>query len=518
MNLNEHLAEPRSGPSGADVVGETIAALVVGADERGVANQAILLLQTTGAIVAAQTVSAATTERLGRALDRIQLLELDPALGEVRVTALDLAQVVHAGWCLEDELLELMAQGRLAEAEQLGRRVNENGPLTDMHGRRLSMALHQLAGSDEEILRSLRLPRAVTARFGLPDFDPAHQVDAFDATAWLAEVLAPLRHLDRIERAMVLRSEAERWQVNHVELVGYPDSPPKGMTRAEWLAAVDATEQRVAAIRDALIEGEGWPSLSSVPARLDGAGNAFTLKADGTGDFATFEQAMAAIPSGARLAIAPGHYRLGGLISRTLDIFGDGPAGSVVFEGEFQSVFPVMAIGGSLRNLSIRNTGGADRYGLWITSGELLVEECEISSQGDAAVFVSGNGASPRFQGCRLSGPSAYGLLLRDATARLESCMVSGGARAGAAVEHGGSLELVACTVERNSGVGIEVDSTSVAQVWNCRIEGNGRSGVAARPAASVRITDSTITGNGTPQIHASAQAKVFLDGEPFLG
>jgi hypothetical protein len=475
-------------------IGGAINALTIGAQERENANMAIKALQTSSAIASALQIAEATLQKLGVALVTLDRSPAAPGFEDLRETVLDLTRLVSDVWSGETVVLELMAEGRLGDATEIGEAINSTEPQEQVLSRSLIRALHEMATQQPAVFAALGLKNATLVGWGFPNPDSQPQLDA---DQWLAELLENLGELDRVERGAALRGEAESWQVHHQDLTARRDDLLKEMTPETWFAGLRDASARVEAIAAHLTGPEGWESVAAVPANFPGSGQSFILAADGSGDFTSLEDAVAAIPSGARLAVRPGRYTLGTLISKTLEIVGDGPVESIVFESGFHSVIPVSALGGVMRGLTVRNTGGPDRYGLWISAGEATIEGCVIESAGDAAVHITGS-AAPTIRSCRLGGSAKHGILLRaGASATVEHSSITGFEETGAMLEASTSLTVRGCHVTGNGRAGLAVAPDAFLEAENCQIAGNRGPGIVAMPGAKAWLWDCGIRGNG---------------------
>ncbi|MGI9254682.1 MAG: right-handed parallel beta-helix repeat-containing protein, partial [Thermomicrobiales bacterium] len=145
----------------------------------------------------------------------------------------------------------------------------------------------------------------------------------------------------------------------------------------------------------------------------------------------------------------------------------------------------------------------------------ILIDGCEISSGGDAAVFVSGTGSAPRFRSCRLTGPGKHGILLADGSAHLDGCEIIGSAMAGAEVRPGSRLRIERCDITGNGGDGIAAAASSLIEATGSHFGVNGRAAIAAGVNATVRVNDCTFAAPEGMQIVAAPLATILVDGKP---
>ncbi|MFM9105129.1 MAG: right-handed parallel beta-helix repeat-containing protein [Chloroflexota bacterium] len=490
-----------------------LAALNDGRAQRGLANHAMHALDNRTGVESAQAVAAETLARLERAIESFAAGCAAPALAGLFDRTADLAADVARTWSAETRMLALRARGRMGEAAQLDAELSAGVLETHFLLLRVVGEARDLYERAADLFAAVDLPASFLRDAGLPAPATRPAQAATDPAAWAEQFAAALAGRSREDRGAAIRAEMERLNVDRAAL--QQDRPENPVDLRPWLAAILATGQQIGALGALLTGRDGWTSVSEVPLRLPGSGRRYILAADGSGHFTTFPEAMAAIPSGATLVVLPGRDSPGALVAKTVDIIGEGPAGSVVIESDFQSVIPVSALGGSMRNVTVRNRGGSDRYGLWLTGGGFGFEECTLSSEGDAAVFMTGEGASLVFRRCVLTGPGRFAIRSIGGTALLEECRLAGCAESAVAAAQGSSLRLFGCEVAANHGAGVHAGESAFVELNGCVIEGHGGPGIVADRGSKVWAWNSTVAGNGGPAVQAAPGSDVRTGEDP---
>jgi len=170
-----------------------------------------------------------------------------------------------------------------------------------------------------------------------------------------------------------------------------------------------------------------------------------------------------------------------------------------------------------LEKCTITSNGGAavSVSGGYDSTNIAIITGCSITSNGGAAVNVSGGYDSTNtatVSGCTITSNngagvnmevnSGYSRLKDNITATVSGCTITSNNGAGVSIKSGSGANSTAdvsgCTISYNSGAGVSVsdigDSTETTTVSNCTITSNGRAGVSGGDYASV--TDSIITNN----------------------
>ena len=232
------------------------------------------------------------------------------------------------------------------------------------------------------------------------------------------------------------------------------------------------------------------PSTPAVPVRPVGFSRVVDCR--GLGDHPTIMEAIRVASPNERILIRKGVYRERLTINKPLELVGDGERGDVEIEpGTIISAVTFDASQGRLANLSIRLLGSG--YGLWINSGRLEVEDCDISTQGPPTIYITGNGTNPQIRRCRIHSGSASGVAFDvHATGLIEDC------------------EIV-----DNVGTGIAARDGSTPTVRRCRINHNGKWAIFVDGGAGGVYEDNDLRNNkeGAWNIAQDSLAKVTRQG-----
>ena len=131
------------------------------------------------------------------------------------------------------------------------------------------------------------------------------------------------------------------------------------------------------------------------------------------GDHSTLTAALEAAKPGDRILVRPGLYKEGVIITKAVEIIGDGELGEVVIEAMGADVVLFRANMGRIVNLTLRQTGGGNWYGLDVTQGRLDLEGCDITSRSLACIGIHG-GSDPRLRRNRIHAGKGGGVIVFD--------------------------------------------------------------------------------------------------------
>ena len=113
------------------------------------------------------------------------------------------------------------------------------------------------------------------------------------------------------------------------------------------------------------------------------------------GAYSSVGAAIKASQPGDRILVRPGLYREGLIIEKAVEIVGDGPASAIAIEARGADAVLFSADSGRVANLTLRQVGGEGKwFGVDISAGCLLLEDCDVTSESLACVAIH-DGADP---------------------------------------------------------------------------------------------------------------------------
>ncbi len=265
----------------------------------------------------------------------------------------------------------------------------------------------------------------------------------------------------------------------------FVDNDLTGNSNGAW--SVDETSRDRIRQRGNITNGPAPPSRTASvadptpPASSDGD---IVVDESGDGDFTDIQEAIAAAAPGDTILIREGTYTGGIKLDKPLRIIGESEPGEVVLERHGGDVIISTAASGLLRNLYVRQTGGVHDRGIYIRTGELVVEQCDIVS---------------------LSGPCIS--IAEDAHPTIRNNRIHGGADDGISVYNGkGTIE--DNDIYANVGCGVSMWSGSDSVVRKNRIHDNQRSGITVYESKGT-IEDNDIFANSSYGVSISNKSKL---------
>jgi hypothetical protein len=219
------------------------------------------------------------------------------------------------------------------------------------------------------------------------------------------------------------------------------------------------------------------------------------------GDCATITEALKRAESGARIAVRPGHYRERLVITKPVEIIGDGPAAEIVVVTAGEHCLSIATTGPTIiRGVSFIGRPGADgrtSFVIDIVQGRVIMEDCDVRSAALACIAAHGAASEPTIRRCKLRGSRDAGVFVFDnARATFEECEIFDTVKSCVSVGDGGRALFRRCKVIDGQASGVYVFRLGHAIFEDSEIGNHARVGVAVATAGRVDLTRTKITGN----------------------
>ena len=225
------------------------------------------------------------------------------------------------------------------------------------------------------------------------------------------------------------------------------------------------------------------------------------VSADGSGDFATIGAALAAAAPGSRIAVRPGVYEESIVLDRTVEIAGDGPVERIVVRSAGGSCVRMEAAEAVVRGLTLRcvaGRGAVAYFAVDVPRGQLVLEDCDVSSNSLSCVGIHGAEARPVVRRCALHGGADAGVYAFDgAGGTIEACDVFENANVGVAITAGASPTVRDCRIFRGGNAGVVSWAGGAGTIDRCEIFGNAQAGIGISDGGNPIVTACRIHDGG---------------------
>lgn len=214
------------------------------------------------------------------------------------------------------------------------------------------------------------------------------------------------------------------------------------------------------------------------------------------GDFPTIGAAVQAAKPGDRIMVRPGLYQESLVVTKPLEIIGDGPLADIEVHARGANVLRFAANIGRVTNLTLRQLGGSSTwYCVDITQGRLELAGCDISSRSSACVAIR-DGAAPWVHHNHIHGGASGGVFVYDGGfGRLEDNDITGNTLSGVEITSGGDPTLRTNRIRGNQA-GVYVRNNGAGTIEENDITGNALSGVEITGGANPVLRGNRIHQN----------------------
>lgn len=227
----------------------------------------------------------------------------------------------------------------------------------------------------------------------------------------------------------------------------------------------------------AALTGRGAPDSSSARATRRAAGRELRVRRTnaGAGEYLSINSALAAAQDGDRIVVSAGIYRESLVILKAIEIVADGLV--TIQSNSSSSVFS-RATGAALRGCKLRSEAG-DLFSIHVISGNLVVEDCDVSSAGRGCIGVHGIDVKPSIRRCKIHDGAGFGVFVYDgASSEIEDCEIFNNVLAGISVAGGARPNVRRCRIYGGKVQGVLVTENSSGLFLGCEIFANHDSGV----------------------------------------
>jgi len=215
------------------------------------------------------------------------------------------------------------------------------------------------------------------------------------------------------------------------------------------------------------------------------------------GDYTTITEAIEAAQPGDRILVRPGRYEEGLVIKKPLEIIGDGNRDDITVQAVGKDTLLFQTTMGRVSNLTLRQAGEGDWYGVDIAQGRLELEDCDISSESLACVVIHG-GADPRLRRNRIHDGKQRGIFVcENGQGTLEDNDIFGNALAGVAIGEGGNPTLRRNRIHDGKLSGVMIYDNGQGMLEDNGIFGNAYAGVVIGEGGDPTLRRNRINRNG---------------------
>jgi parallel beta-helix repeat protein len=237
----------------------------------------------------------------------------------------------------------------------------------------------------------------------------------------------------------------------------------------------------------------------------------------GKGRHRTIVEAVEAATPGERILVRPGLYEEPIVLSKALELVGDGRQGDIVVQCAKTSCLEFRATLGRVSNITFRQIGATDEPCIDIGQGRLELETCTVSSQTAAGIVIR-NAADPRIRYCNIHENKKAGILVSsDGVGTVEENTLFHNGQAGVEITSGGSPTVRGNVIRDNRGPGAFAHDQGTGLLDDNDIFGN-EGGVSVAVSSKLTILRNRIHDNAQAGVRIGGQAEGIVESNTITG
>lgn len=262
-------------------------------------------------------------------------------------------------------------------------------------------------------------------------------------------------------------------------------------------------------------------AANRAPARAPADAASVVASAKGDGDYTSITEALANVTPGGRVLVRPGVYEEGILLDKRVNIVGDGPRDGIVVRVAGASCLKSNAEAARVAGLTLRGAagGGAASFAVDVLRGELVLEDCDVSSETLSCIAVHGPEAAPLIKRCRIHDGADSGLyFFEGASGAVEDCEVYGNANVGVAVTGGASPVFRRSKVYGGANAGLVAWQGGDAVLEGCELYGNRLANLGVSEGAKVTARSCHFHEGENSGVFVHREGQAILEGCELYG
>ncbi|MEH1799008.1 MAG: right-handed parallel beta-helix repeat-containing protein [Nostoc sp.] len=214
----------------------------------------------------------------------------------------------------------------------------------------------------------------------------------------------------------------------------------------------------------------------------------YIVSQHGNGDYGTISEAIASVPPGSRILVQPGFYNEGLIINKPLEIIGEGAIADIIIESHSSSCILMQTKYALVHGFTLH--GKAEKcYVVDIPQGQLVLEDCDITSDYLSCVAIHGHTANPVIRRCQIHDSKNSGIYCwENSQGIIEDCDIKNNATCEVTIQQGANPTIRHCRIHDGKQCGILIRDRGRGTVENCEIFGNSFAGIEINTGSDPKI------------------------------
>jgi F-box protein 11 len=272
-----------------------------------------------------------------------------------------------------------------------------------------------------------------------------------------------------------------------------PDIPP-AVKQVVMKALKKTPEERFPAIAQF---AQALEAAASYPVAPPAPPLSTVVVAKSGGDYTSIGEAVRRVGTGTRILVRPGTYEESVMLSRSVEIVGDGPRERIIIESRNGNCVVMSTAKAAIRNMTLRcrvSHQNKKYSAVDVPQGQLTLDNCDITSNSAACIDIHNTGTSPVVHRCVIHDSKGAGIFFYDgAGGEVNDCDIFGNAFSGIEIKDRSDPKIVNCRIHDGAAAGILVDREGKGQIEKCDIFSNAASGIEIKHESHPIISSCSI-------------------------
>ncbi len=236
------------------------------------------------------------------------------------------------------------------------------------------------------------------------------------------------------------------------------------------------------------------------------------VAAAGGRDYRDLQDAIDAATAGTTIYVHPGTYTRGIVIDKTIEIVGLGDRDRIRIEVSGSDVVWFQGGDGRLANMTLRQQGDGNWYGIDVSAGSPIIENVDVSSQSLAVVAIH-DGANPLVRDSTVHDGAESGIYVYDnGRGTIENNEIYGNSYAGIAIRSGGDPVVRYNVIRDGQESGLHIYEEAFGTIEDNEISGHALAGIEIKERSNPAIYRNRVYGGQVSGIYVHADGSGTIE------
>lgn len=246
------------------------------------------------------------------------------------------------------------------------------------------------------------------------------------------------------------------------------------------------------------------------------------------GDYTSIAEAIKQAKPYARIIIRPGFYQESITLDKPVEIVGEAESASsgiqsIILEGRAPCI-SMQTSQAMIQGLLVRGKRGKrnkdrDAPAVAISRGQLILRNCDITSDTELCIRVQGSTTKSVIQDCLIHRSNSKGLLFTDnAGGSVEGCIIENHLGVSVYIEQSSFPSFKNCTISQGGSIGIVVTTNSRLHLKNCTIANHSSHNVAVIQGGNLDMQEGNSSYSQANGLFLDQPGQVRVSGYKMYG